>query len=144
MWFLSRLNGSDCWPTVREGHVSMMKPIAAKPRTRLNTDPLRNILFNLTQVAILANWQLTGLHRSLGTRGASLRNWSRGGSAASRIAIAATARLEFCVHPGATAKPGLFLPSMPSAFFTIGARRARTGNLCVAPGRIVGSAIAGH
>jgi len=53
MWFLNRLNGSDCWPTVREGHVSMMKPTAAKPRTRLDTDPLRNILFNLSSASDL-------------------------------------------------------------------------------------------
>jgi hypothetical protein len=53
--------------------------------------------------------------------------------------MAATARLEFCVRPGATtAKPALFLPSMPRAFFTIGSRRARTGTLCVAPAQIVG------
>src|SRR6185295_8405952 len=55
MWFLNRLNGSDCWPTAKEGHASMMmKPTAANPGKRLNTVHLRSVLSQSTSARDLS------------------------------------------------------------------------------------------
>lgn len=118
MWFRNRRNGSDCWPTAKEGHASMTTPTAAEPSKRLNTVHLRRVLSQSTSARDLSEPAADeATPRLEDARGPCAPSWSQGGGpvfpklpqciglrfaiGSVRAGVPSDQNRQFCQHPKA-------------------------------------------